>query len=118
MTDLKKLAIVQWHYAVDIKTGDAKLPDGEMLVCYSDYTALAQEVETLREQLARHEEAAPQEVWIVSNKTSLYIFSTKQVADAFVASFPASVGGGFGVYAVPVRGTTPQPASQDGETKP
>lgn len=51
----------------------------------------------------------PQSVWIVSNKTFAAAFATKDAADSFVSSQPASMSGEMSVTETPLLAAAPQP---------
>jgi hypothetical protein len=51
-------------------------------------------------------------VWCVENRTSRLLFASKELALAYLSSFPASVGGGLAISEIPVTGgTTPSSAT-------
>lgn len=43
-------------------------------------------------------------VWMVSNKVGFTLFATEELAQRYVSSFPASVGGGLHISSEPVFG--------------
>jgi hypothetical protein len=65
---------------------------------------LACEIERLSK--SRETGAALTDVWMASSKTTSAIFASLKEAEAFVASMPASIGGGFHISCWPIFGTT------------
>lgn len=55
----------------------------------------------------------PQTVWLIANKTSTLVFSSKSEADKFTSSFGAAVAGGFHVQEVPVIGAVALPTTPE-----